>query len=103
MTSRPISLIDRSHARVAALDVRGVGDSYEGTIDLAGTSPRLRALFERFEEVVEGQMFSLLDAVEEEIGQLPLKVEFEDGTEALVEDLQVYPSTRAVSFKARRA
>ncbi len=44
-------------------------------------------------------MFSLLDGIEEKIGVIPFKVSFEDETEAGVEDLQVFPSTGAVSFK----
>jgi hypothetical protein len=44
-------------------------------------------------------MFSLLDAVESKIHALAVKAVFEDGSEALVKDLQIFPSTGDVSFK----
>ncbi len=47
-------------------------------------------------------MFSLLDSIEEKIGGIPFKVSFENQIEACVEDLQVFPSTGAVSFKTRQ-
>ncbi len=47
-------------------------------------------------------MFSLLDDIEEQISALPLKVVFGEGREACVEDLQIYPSARRVSFRLVR-
>jgi len=47
-------------------------------------------------------MFSLLDDIEDKIGTVPLRVSFDDGGEASVVDLQVFPSTNAVSFKIRQ-
>jgi hypothetical protein len=73
-----------------------------GTIALEQTPPELKRLFQEYEEVVEGQMFSLLDGIEAKISVIPFKVSFENGTEADVEDLQVFPSTEAVSFKTRQ-
>jgi hypothetical protein len=102
MNTRPIYLLDRSRARIAVLDVADVGGRYEGTINLETTPPPLRKLFEEFEAVVEGQTFSLLDAVEDQIEAISLKVAFEDGTEAYIEDFQAFPSTGAVSFKTRQ-
>ena len=102
MTHRPIYLIDQHSARVAALDVEFRDDHFEGMISLDATPPHLRQLFEQFEEVVEGQMFSLLDDIEEKIETTRLRVIFENGAEAGVTDLQVFPSTNAVSFKIRQ-
>jgi hypothetical protein len=48
-------------------------------------------------------MYSLADEIEDSIGKIPLRVAFADGMEAYVEDLQVYPSTKRVSFKIRQA
>jgi hypothetical protein len=102
MTHRPLYLIDQDSARVATLDVLSRDDHFEGTICLDATPPHLRQLFEQFEEVVEGQMFSLLDGIEEKIESTRFRVIFEDGAEAWVTDLQVFPSTNAVSFKVRQ-
>ena len=101
MTTQPVYLVDQCSSRVAALNVEPVGDCYLGTICLDRTPADLKHLFEDFEENVEGQMFSLADEVEEKIAIIPLRVVFPDGAEAYVEDLQVYPSTKKVSFKVR--
>ena len=37
------------------------------------------------------------------IGAIPLRVVFENGVEAGVTDLQVFPSTHAVSFRTRES
>jgi hypothetical protein len=103
MTDQPMYLVDQSSKRVAVLHVAPTGDRYRGTIWLDATPAQLKHLFEEFEENVEGQMFSLADEVEEQIGMIPLRVVFANGTEAYVEDLQVYPSTQRVSFKIRQA
>ncbi len=102
MSTQPIYLIDQSSTRMAVLHVTPTGDLYRGTICLDATPPQLKHLFEEFEENVEGQMFTLADEIEEKIGGIPLKVVFPNGTEADVEDLQVYPSTNRVSFKIRQ-
>lgn len=83
------------------LDVTPLGDHFEGTVNLASSPLPLRALFEDYEEVVEGQVFSRLDAVEEKVAAASLKVEFDDGTVADVEDLQVFPTRDAISFRTR--
>src|SRR5687768_13441101 len=99
MTCRPVYLVDQASARIARLDVRSAGDRYQGTISLEETPPQLKHLFEEFEEMVEGQMFELAEEIEEKIAMMPLKAVFEDGTEARVEELQVFPRTKRVSFK----
>jgi hypothetical protein len=102
MGERPISLIDEKSAKVAALDVALLGDHFEGSICLDGTPREIRQLFEKYEEIVDGQMFSLLDDVEEKIARMPIRVLFNDGSTRPIWDLQVYPSTQAVSFKMDR-
>jgi hypothetical protein len=102
MTHRPVYLIDQHSARVAALDVQFRDDHFEGLISLEGVPAPLRQLFEQFEEIVEGQMFSLLDDIEEKIEATRLRVLLENGSVACLSDLQVFPSTNAVSFKLRQ-
>jgi hypothetical protein len=103
MTTQTLYLVDQSSARIAILNVTLSGDLYRGTICLNAVPPQLKHLFEEFEENVEGQMYSLADEIEDSIGKIPLRVAFADGMEAYVEDLQVYPSTKRVSFKIRQA
>lgn len=102
MTPRPLYLIDPSAARVAALDVAPAGDHFEGSVALDATPAELRRLFEEYEEVVEGQVLSLVDDIEERVGALLLRAVFDNGSVAPVCDLQVFPSTNSVSFKTRQ-
>ena len=99
METRTVKLIDPSRKVVATAQVADEGAYYGGTIDLHDASPSLRALFEEFEEIVNGQMFAFLDDIQERIGTLPLKAVFDTGQEVYVKDLQVFPSTGDVSFK----
>jgi len=102
MNSQPTHLVDDSAAKLAALDVSPVDDRFEGTIALDRLPSDLRKLFDEFEDVVEGQMFSLLDGIEDRIRAAGLRVLYENGGSSSVADLQVYPTTGAVSFKAGR-
>lgn len=103
MSLHPVRLIDRSSAKIADLDVALTGDRYSGTICLEETPPQLQRLFEQFEEMVEGQMFGLADEIEAEIEAIGPSVVFANGLASVIEDLQVYPSTKRVSFKIRQA
>lgn len=102
MLKRSLYLIDPSAACVASLDVAPVGDHFEGTLSLAPSAADLERLFEEYEEIVEGQVFSLLDEVEQKVTAARLRFAFEGGCATEVYDLQVFPSTRAVSFKIRQ-
>jgi hypothetical protein len=103
VTTEAIYLVDHSSTKIAVLNVEAGGDRYHGTICLDWTPPELKQLFAEFEENVEGQMFSLADEIEEKIALIPLRVVFPNGMEAYLDDLQVYPSTKRVSFKIRQA
>jgi hypothetical protein len=97
-----VVLVDKSSTRIAVLQVAPIGDLYRGTICLDAMPAQLQRLFEEFEESVEGQMFSLADEIEEKINAMSLRVEFANGMESYVEDLQVFPSTKRISFKTRQ-
>jgi hypothetical protein len=99
MQRRIVKLIDPSGNVVATAQVADEGAYYGGTINLCQTPASLRALFEEFEEIVNGQMFAFLDDIQEKIGSLSIKAVFDTGHEMSVKDLQVFPSTGDVSFK----
>jgi hypothetical protein len=99
MTTQTVNLIDQSRSVLAVAHVADEGDHYGGTIDLRDTPADLRVLFDEFEEVVNGQMFHFLDEIQEKIASFSIKAAFENGQEAEVKDLQVFPSTGDVSFK----
>ena len=48
---------------------------------------------------MNGQVFILLDEIQEEIGAFPIKPVFDDGSEVGINDLQLYPTTCDVSFR----
>jgi len=96
---RTIKLIDQDHRVVATAQVTDEGEYFGGTIDLQAAPTNLRLLFDEFEEIVNGQMFSFLDEIQDKIGALPIKAVFADGMEVGIRDLQVFPSTGDVSFK----
>lgn len=99
MTLRSVQLIDPSRTVLAEAQVADEGSYYGGIIDLRRTPSELRALFDEFEEIVNGQMFAFLDALQAKIEALHLKAVFDNGVEECIKDLQVFPSTGDVSFR----
>jgi hypothetical protein len=99
MQPRNVSLIDRFGNIVATAQVADEGTYYGGTIDLRRTPASLCALFEEFEEIVNGQMFAFIDDIQERIGAYRIRAVFDTGQEVDVEDLQVFPGTGDVSFR----
>ncbi len=99
MKKQIVKLLDARRNVVAVAAVADEGKYYGGTIDLDETPPEMRALFDEFDEIVNGQMFSFVDEIQDKIAALDIKASFECGSEVRVADLQVYPSTGDVSFK----
>jgi hypothetical protein len=99
MISQRVTLIDQGRQAVATAQVTEQDGSFIGRIDLSPMPVSLRQLFEEYEEIVDTHAFSLLDEIEEKIKNLHLKVIFEDGYEAALIDVQIYPSTNKVSFQ----
>jgi hypothetical protein len=99
MQTQTVKLIDQSRHVVATAQVANEGAYYGGTIDLGQTPSSLHALFEEFEEIVNGQMLSFLDDIQERIAAHTSKAVFESGQEVDIKDLQVYPTTGDLSFK----
>jgi hypothetical protein len=101
-TTRHVKLIDRHNSLVATAILVDEGDHYGGSIDLRMTPPEIRALFAEFEEIINGQMFAFLDDIQDKIAELSLRALFEDGAEADIQDLQVFPSAGEVSLRLAR-
>ena len=99
MTSQRVTLIDQRQQVIATAQVAEQDGTFIGRIDLRLMSVPLRRLFEEYEEIVTTHMFSLLDAIEEQIETFHLKGVFEDGHEATLTNVQIYPSTKKVSFQ----
>jgi len=99
MISQRVTLIDQGRQVVATAQVAEQDGAFAGRIDLGPMPVPLQRLFEEYEEIVNTHMFSLLDESEAKIEALHLKGVFEDGHEAALTDVQIYPSTKKVSFQ----
>jgi hypothetical protein len=99
MISQRVTLIDQGWQVVATAQVAEQDSTCIGRINLSSMPAELRRLFEEYEEIVNTHTFSLLDEIEEQIGALHLKAVFEDGHEAALADVQIYPSTNKVSLQ----
>ena len=98
MTAELVTLLGRDRHPIATAKVSEEDGHFIGDIDLTAMPAKLRQQFEEYEEIVQKQMFSFLDDVEEQIQMLRLKVVFANGGEADLADLQIYPTTQRVSF-----
>ncbi|OJH38838.1 hypothetical protein BON30_21690 [Cystobacter ferrugineus] len=92
-------LVDAQGNLIGMVRVSAEGGLWSGEIDLSGSAPSIVSLFTRFEQLVNGQMLSLVDAVETEISQLGAQFLVADEEALPVEDLQIYPAQREVSFR----
>lgn len=99
MSSQRVTIIDQSRQVVATVQVSEQDGCLAGQIDLGSMPATLQHQFEEYEEMVNQQMFSFLDDLEEKIERLFLNTVFADGNVAQLTDVQIYPSAKNVSFK----
>jgi hypothetical protein len=99
MISQYVTLIDAKRQVVATAHIAEQDGHFTEGIDLSPMTEPLQQRFADYEEIVSTQMFSLLDAVEEQIVTLYLTGVFEDGHEAVLADVQIYPGTKTASFQ----
>jgi len=98
MISQRVTLIDQERQVVATAQVAEADGVFAGRIDFSPMPVLLQRLFKEYEEIVNTHTFSLLDEMEEQIETLHLRGVFEDGSEAALTDVQIYPSIKKVSF-----
>lgn len=99
MNAKALKIIDLCQTVVATAHVVKKDERFTGWVDLHAMPMNLRQLFDEYEEIVNGQLFSFLDEIEEQVNALQLSVSFDGGEEVNIEDLQIYPTTRRISFK----
>jgi hypothetical protein len=92
-------LVDAQGNLIGMVRVSAEGGLWSGEIDLSSSAPSMVSLFTRLEELVNGQMLSLVDDVETEISQLGAQFLVADKEALPVEDLQIYPAQHEVSFR----
>jgi hypothetical protein len=93
-----VTIVDRDRNVVAIAEVEFRRDGYSGSVNVSRMPEALRLKFERYEDIVNSQTFSILDQIEEEIGAIPFVAVFEDGYESSIKDLQIFPGSGTVSF-----
>ena len=99
MSSQRVTIIDQSRQVVATAKVSEQDGCFAGRIDLSPMPATLQHQFQEYEEMVNQQMFSFLDDLEAKIERLFLKAVFADGSVVQLTDVQIYPSTKSLSFK----
>ncbi len=99
MPHRSVTILDGERNPVATADVEFQEGHYSGSVNVDRMPEPLRQLFEEYEEIVNGQIFSLLDQVEDRIGAIPLSVVFDDGHASRAKDLQILPKGGTISFE----
>ncbi|ETW97719.1 MAG: hypothetical protein ETSY2_44110 [Candidatus Entotheonella gemina] len=99
MIAQFVRLIDQERRVVATAQVVERDGIFAGQMDLKPMPVLLQQLFKEYEEIINTQMFSYLDEIEEQIEMLHLKGTFEDGYEFILTDVKIYPSIDKVSFR----
>ena len=84
---------------MATADVEYHGAHYSGRVNIDRMSQPLRRLFEEDEDIVNDQVFSLLDQIEGRINAISFVAVFDDGCEAVVDALQIFPKNGTVAFR----
>ena len=95
-------LVDSKGRSLGSVDVSWVGTLYVGDVDLSGVDSDLVSLFDEYEDVVMGQVLSLLDEQEDSMSKLGARFVSDDNLHVLyVCDLQMYPKQRRVAFRIK--
>ena len=103
MSAHRIRIMNGDKQVVATAQVADEGKHWGGTIDLSSAPSAMGEVFCEFEDIVEGNALSLVDDVQAKIRALSLFAMFEDGREAAMNNLQIFPSTGEFSFEPRFA
>ncbi|NRD53694.1 hypothetical protein HRD49_08750 [Corallococcus exiguus] len=96
-------LVDAQGNLIGRVSVSAEGSLWSGEIDLSGAAPSLVSLFTEFEELVNDQVLSLLDEMETQVARLGPRFRIAEEEALPVEDLQIYPALRVVSFRTPHA
>ncbi len=100
MSHEAVTIVDGERNVVATATVEFQKGCFAGSVNTDRMPEPFRRLFEEYEEIVNNQIFSLLDPIEDRIGETPFLVVFHDGHESQVKDLQIFPRSGTVSFRA---
>jgi hypothetical protein len=99
MSHQNVKITDQFGKILANAQVKETDDCWQGTFSFNNFTPEILSVFEEWEEIVNGQMLSFLDEIQQKISRLSILAVFEDGRTFWTRDLQIYPSTSEISFK----
>ena len=99
MTPRTIKIYERQIGLIATGGVIQSRGIYSGSINRESMPESIRSLFDGYEEIVNNQMFSRLDAIEDRVAAVLGKVIFDDGFEAPIKAVQIFPRMGTISFE----
>jgi hypothetical protein len=98
--SEKITIFDPQGADVGVADVSNEDGLFTGTVDLSAMPAAMLNKFAEYENIVNNQMFSFLDRIEEEIASLGLRARL-GGAEVELDDVQMYPTDCTISFRTK--
>lgn len=93
-------IIDRAGRMVAQVNVDLKDGRFEGWVETLTSEKDIRELFQTYEDVVDGQVLSLLDAIEQRIDALDAVFATSSETTP-ISDVQIFPRDMVVSFRPR--
>jgi hypothetical protein len=99
MQHKSVTIFDGEGNAVATAKIEFRKEFYAGSVNLERMPESLRLMFEEYEEIVNNQIFSLLDQIEDQISAIPFVAVFDDGCQAHMKDLQIFTKGGTVSFK----
>src|SRR5262245_62143785 len=98
--AQQVDLVDAHGTLIGVASVAVEKDLWIGKIDLSDTPPNALALFREFDEMVNGQTFSLADELTARIAALGTCAILGQGNQRLrITDLQIYPTDKGISFR----
>lgn len=100
MSHEVITIVDDGRNLVATGLVEFRGDYYSGSVNVDRMPESFKNLFYEYEYIINNQIFSILDQIEDRINSIPFSAIFEGGRECLVKDLQIFPKGGTLSFRA---
>ena len=97
--SQTINLIDARQNVVAVATVDDKGSYFSGTVSVDRMPEPMLKTFEQYESLINDQVLSLLDEIEQCIDGMLLTAVFGDGHAIFAADLQIFPKAGTISFK----
>ena len=94
-----ITLYDRDHNILGIATVQDRGDFYAGYVDTSKMPAAARWTFERYEKLLNDEVLSMLDVIEQEIANMGIVSVDDDAVITTLQDVKLLPKAGTVSFR----